>query len=142
MPEWTGVGFDAGHLGPVGVAAEARVWLHVGTQLVAFDEAFFGQRGVQRSSAVAFAQDEAVALGPVWRFGVHLEHREIQRGQNVRRRQVTPDVPEPRAVDHLQIASADVCGELPEPLELESINHGALPSRARRGSRRAWNAPG
>src|SRR6266568_2401941 len=124
MPERPSIGFDAGHLGPVGVAAEARLWLHIGAQFVQLDEPGFCQRRVQRAGAMALTQDESVALRPGWRSGIDLEHREIEGGKDVGGRQIAANVAEARAVDHFEVASAYVSGQVPEPIDLKLVRHG------------------
>ena len=65
-----------------------------------------GEGGVQRRRGVPLAEDEAVALRVVRPIGVDAEDPEVERSQDVQRRELAADVAQAGLVDHAQVAKA------------------------------------
>jgi hypothetical protein len=142
VAEWAGVRLHARDLGAVRVAVERRQRGRERLERGPREEAAQRERGVERAGRVALAKDAAIAFRCVRPERVHVEHRAVERGQDVGHGEVAADVPEARSADHLQIRQPDLARQVGQrPGDVRDVGVGQLPpQREERRCRRLVNA--
>ena len=90
----------------------------------------WAKRRIQRAGTVALGQDEPVALGIGRVLRVDVEHRAVQRGQDVGDGEVAADVAQLRPADHLDVRQAHLPSQLGDRRDClilgRSIRRGAV----------------
>ena len=95
-----GAGLDAGHLVRVRVAAENAVRRAEAVEFGLREEALVREHGVERETAVALAEDAAIAAGPLRFARVEAQHVVVEDAEDVDARERRADVAAARTRKH------------------------------------------
>jgi hypothetical protein len=110
MPKCTRAGFNTGNLVRVWVAPENAVR---GTHAIQFckrEVALIGEQSIEREATMPFAENAAIAAGPLRVLGFEAKDIVIEHAEHIDGRECRSDVPTASALEHPHDEAAKLSG--------------------------------